>query len=418
VALLQLLADEGPARGILPVVGHVDHGIQSGSAAIASLVGRHAERLGLPMLQARLDLGPGTTETTARALRYGALERLRAEANACGIMTAHHADDQVETVLLRLLRGSGPAGLAAMAARTVSVVRPLLHASRSDLEAFVASSGLEVWEDPTNRDPVHLRNWVRGVVLPLLRDRLPDIDARLADVARHAADQRSAWDALLDRLPGLDLQADGSVSIATVPWLGTDAPLARQLLMALGRRAGCRVSVEGAARALALVQSGVSGRRAELGDGWSASLSFGRLFLVRDAEGAPAPAVLEGTMGRVDWNAWEVSWRQGVAEPLDRRGFVTWITEGPLAVAASEPGERLVPLGFSGRRPLARLFQDARVPAVERDRWPVLRRDGQAVWVPGVCRGADAVPLPGAVAIEVTVQRVAARPGPTYASST
>lgn len=417
VALLSLVTSLGPARGIVPVAVHVDHGIQPEAAQACALVERLAGRLGVLLVVRRLALGAAATETEARRARYEVLEQVRVEQGAHGVMTAHHADDQVETVLLRLVRGTGPAGLAAMAPASGRVIRPLLGVARSELLRFAADLGLETWEDPSNRDPKHLRNWVRGEVLPLLRGRLPDIDARLADVARQAGDQRAAWDALLDRLPGLDLQEDGAPSVAVAPWLTGDPVLARQLLMAIGRRAGCRVSAEAAGRVLKVVAAGVSGRRAELGGGWSAELSFGRVVLGRP-DAAPEASLLAGPDGHLRWDGWDLSWRPGRAESLSRQAFVSWFSEGPLEVGPPAPGDRIMPLGFDGRRPLVRLFQEARVARGEREHWPVFRRGGQVVWVPGVCRSALALPEGERATLEVRVERVAARPDPPYASAT
>lgn len=414
IVLLHLLATVGPAHGMQPIVGHVDHGIHPDSASVATLVERHAVRLGLPYRPAQLALGADATETAARAWRYEALEQLRREAGAHGIVTAHHAGDQGETVLMRLLRGSGPAGLAGMSQQR-GLLRPLLQVPARDLAAYAHAAGLEYWRDPANDDQVHLRNWVRATVLPLVRERLPDIDARLADVAHQAAGQRDAWDTLLDHLPGLDLQVHGTTSVATAPWLTNDTALARQLLMALGRRVGCHVSGAAASRALAVVRRGASGRRAELGGGWCAELSFGRLVL-RPRREAPRAVGLTGEHGAVEYGGWTIAWRPGRAAGMDRSGYVTWITRGSLEAGSPETGDRMVPLGFTQRRSLSRLLQEARVPAGERPAWLVLRRGDEVIWAPGVCRSAAALPAPGDVAIEVSVSRVAAGPGPAYAS--
>ncbi len=414
IALLHLLATVAPDHGMQPVVGHVDHGIHPDSASVAALVERHAVRLGLPYRAAQLALGAGTTETAARARRYEALERLRRESGAHGIITAHHAGDQGETVLMRVLRGSGPAGLAGMSQQR-GLVRPLLQVPARDLAAYADAVGLEYWRDPANDEQVHLRNWVRATLLPLVRERLPDIDARLADVAHQAAGQREAWDSLLDRLPGLDLQVHGTTSVATAPWLTDDTALARQLLVALGRRAGCHVSSAAASRALAVVRRGASGRRAELGGGWCAELAFGRLVL-RPGREAMRAVGLSGEHGVAGYGGWRIEWRPGRAAVMDRSGYVTWITKGPLEAGGPEAGDRLVPLGFTRRRSLSRLLQEARVPAGDRPAWLVLRRGGEVIWAPGVCRSAAALPAAGEAAIEVSVARVAAGPGPAYAS--
>ena len=413
-ALLLLIAELGPPRGIEPVVAHVDHGIHPASADVAKLVAGHAKRLGLPFVSEKLTLGADASETLARQFRYLSLHRMARDAGARGIMTAHHANDQVETVLMRVLKGSGPAGLAGMDVMTPSgIVRPLLRFPLAYLASVVAESGVKVWEDPANADPVHLRSWLRTEVLPMLRERIPEVYSNLHEVAGHARDQRDAWDALLDALPGLDLRHEGTVSVAVEPWLTGDAALARQLLAAVGRRAGTRLSQSALGRALALVQGGASGRRAELHAGWVAELSFGRLVLGRGNAEEPPVESLQGDLGRIVWNGWEIRWRRSSAGELERQGYVTWVSPGPLDVGTLQPGDRMQPLGFGGHRPLVPLFQDAKVPVLERRRWPVVRRDGEVVWVPGICRSASFAPAPQAPSIELQVSA-----GPSIAAPT
>jgi tRNA(Ile)-lysidine synthase len=402
------VADHGPAYGIRPIVGHVDHGIHPASAQVATLVRGHADRLGLQYLSERLELGAATSETVARRARYAALHHMARQAGARGILTAHHANDQVETVLMHVLRGSGPAGLAGMDVMTPEgVVRLLLRFPLAFLASVVAEEGLAVWQDPANSDPVHLRSWLRVEALPLLRERLPDVYSKLLEVAHQARDQREAWEDLIDRLPGLDLRHEATLSATVFPWFADDSPLARQLLAAVGRRAGIRLSQRAIQRALGLVRGGVSGRRADVGGGWGVELSFGRLVFSRQQEMELGREELRGDLGRMIWNGWEIRWRRGTAGATARRAFVTWISPGLLEIGPAEPGDRIQPLGFSGHRPLARLFQDAKVPVSERRTWPVLRRDGEVLWVPGVCRAALDVPAENREAVEV---QVSARP--------
>ncbi len=294
---------------------------------------------------------------------------------------------------MRALRGSGPAGLAGMeSARREDVVRPLLEMSGEDLQDFCSDMGLEHWVDPANRDPAHLRSWIREDLLPHLRRRLPDVEQRLLDVAEQARDHRGAWDQLLGQLPGLDFVDGDPASVAAFPWLAAESALSRQLLAAIGRRIGARLSQPAVRRALALVRAGASGRRVDLGQGWEAEFSFGRLVIERPARIAPGSVLLDGDLGRVVWQGWEVRWRRATAGDVVREGMGTWVTPGTLSVGAPVSGERLQPLGFGGRRPLVRLLQEARVPVSRRRSWPVVRRGTEVIWLPGVCRSAIAIP--------------------------
>src|SRR5216684_1383330 len=167
VALLDLLQQLAPEFGLALVVAHADHGIHAESGAVAAAVRQLAERWALPAEVGQLALGPGATETTARRARYAWLGEVRQRHAARYIATAHHRDDQLETILLRLLRGSAPAGLAGMAARARGgLVRPLLPFTKAELAAYVAARELPSHDDPANRDPRHLRTWVRLTLVP------------------------------------------------------------------------------------------------------------------------------------------------------------------------------------------------------------------------------------------------------------
>ncbi len=139
---------------------HVDHGLREGSALEADVVARTAARVGASFASVPVQVEPGPNlEARARRARYGALP--------ADVLTGHTADDQAETILLALLRGSGWQGLGGM---TPSPRRPLLDLRRSETRALCEDLGLETVEDPTNADPAHLRNRIRNELLPLLAD--------------------------------------------------------------------------------------------------------------------------------------------------------------------------------------------------------------------------------------------------------
>lgn len=198
-ALLALAAD----RGLAPVAVHVDHGLRAGSAAEAVMVADLAERLGVAFRADTVVIAPGANlEARARDARYAALEHVRDAVGATAILVGHTADDQAETVLLNLLRGSASAGLGGMPVRRGSIVRPLLGLRRDDAEAICAALGFEPVRDPTNADTSYRRAWVRHELLPRLcegaqRDVVPVI-ARQADVLRSESEYldglaRAAW---------------------------------------------------------------------------------------------------------------------------------------------------------------------------------------------------------------------------------
>lgn len=409
MVLLDLLSRLGPPAPDL-VVGHVDHGIHPDSESVARLVARHAADLGLPFVAARLRLGLAASETRARTARHAALRTLRRQAGARWILTAHHADDQRETVLMRVLRGSGPAGLAGMRRKGAGLARPLLGMESAHLRDYAVARRLEWWEDPANADPRHLRSWLRASLLPQVRARLPDLSGRLDLGRRHAARGRRAWSDSLAHWPGLGYLRDGdrhSVNWSVVAALPPALRLA--LTQALVRAAGGPAGARGVERAVGALQRGVSGMSADVGGGWRLEIAFGRLEVARpDAAGAVATGVLETGMGELPWGHWTIRWGPDTAPSLQPRdGGTAWFIPGTLLVRPWQPGDRVAPLGGTGHRLAARCFQDARVGAGVRRRWPVFVSPGEAVlaWIPGVCRSALRVPAGGDPAVRVELIR-------------
>lgn len=398
MALLDLLQRSRERHGLTLIVGHVDHGIADASHEVAAMVRRSAEALGIRFEGVRLQLGPGTGETEARRARMRSLEAMRQDGGAASIMLGHHADDQAETVLMRLLRGSGPAGLAAMASRDGALVRPLLPFRRSELARYVHLRGLSSWEDPANRDPRHLRSWLRTEVFPMVERRLPDVVERLQLAGADAGRARQAWEAATDALPGLDPSVDAAgVSVAAAPLAGYDSGLAGMLVRTLARRAGHVIGHRRAGQVLRLVQGGQSGAWVPLGGEWRASLDFGRLRIGRAPDSVPVteePHALAPPLA--GWGRWAFRLRREPApEEADRVGSTAWFGAGQLEVRGARPGDRMRPLGGVGHRPLVRLLQEARIPRVERSSVPVVLVDGVPAWVPGVVRAEVALPRPG-----------------------
>lgn len=404
VALLDLLDRTRDIHGWELITAHVDHGIDPASAEVASAVAELSARLGLRFESLTLALGPGATETEARAARYAALERIRHALGAGAVVTAHHADDQAETVLMRVLRGSGPAGLAAIAARSGPLFRPLLPFRRHELAAYLVERGLGARLDPANADARHLRSWIRHALLPQVEARLPDVHQRLLALGAQARRNRSAWDAVLESLPELGVtREDDGISVAA-PVLATyDSALGAELAIALARRAGCTIGARRAERLLSLASGGSSGDSVPLGEGWRGELAFGRLRVVRADAETPPPLEL-GDSGRTDWGRWRFTLRAAPAPPVQERSALTaWFPAAALTVRAPRAGDRILPIGGTGRRLVVRCFQDARVPRARRGSWPVLESAGVTLWIPGVCRAGALVPPAGSEALRVDV---------------
>ncbi|HSU39285.1 MAG TPA: tRNA lysidine(34) synthetase TilS [Polyangiaceae bacterium] len=180
MALLDVLAALAPKLAYELVAHGVDHGLRPEAVAELELAARHAAARGVPFERSRVSIAAGgNLQARARTARYTALDAAAERAGATFIATAHHADDRAETVLLRLLRGSGPRGLAVLPPLAGNRVRPLLRARRSDVLLHLQRHGVPFAEDPSNRDRRHLRVRVREELLPLLSELSPGVVAHL-----------------------------------------------------------------------------------------------------------------------------------------------------------------------------------------------------------------------------------------------
>lgn len=403
IALLDILHRGRDAHRRTLVVGHVDHGIDPGSAGVAARVAEVATELGYGFVTDTLALGVDATETRARAARRAALNRMADAVGAEAIITGHHADDQAETVLLRLLRGSGPAGLAAMAARRGRWVRPLLEIPRAALHEHIVLSGLPSWDDPANRDPRHLRSWLRHQVMPTLVERLPDVVTQLVGAARRAGRARTAWDEMPDLLPALDLErSERGISVAAPPLRGYRSAVRDAIVGALGRRCGVTLGARRLHEIGRLV-AGDGSRRIRVDRCLEVELAFDRLtFLPADISSfTPVPIECANTF---NVGAREVEVREAVATGVvDREAWETEIVSGRYLVRPWRPADRIRPLGGAGSRAVATLFREARVAPSRRADWPVVSEtDGATiVWVPGICRSDARLPQRGTEALHV-----------------
>jgi tRNA(Ile)-lysidine synthase len=406
VALLDLLAAAAPELGLTLVVAHADHGIQAGSGSVGRAVASLAARYDLPFELGELALGPDTTETVARRARYAWLGEVQRRRNARYLVTAHHQDDQAETVLLRALKGSAPAGLAGMPARgRGGLVRPLLSFTRAELAAHVAERGLGYHDDPANADPRHLRSWLRTALLPALADRLGTrVRGDLLRLGRAAASDRRAWDAVLELVPELALHTDAhAFGVARDALVRYDKTLSVALLRAAARRVGLVLGPARARQLLALARR-QSGRRLPLGQGWIAEVQFDRLHVGRGFACAAESVNPADAQGQAVFGAFTLNWRpESAPERVRRGGWTTWMADTDWEIRPGRPGDRLRPLGGTGRRELRRVLMEARVPRGERAQYPVVARGETILWVPGICRCADGLPEPGTRAVRVDV---------------
>jgi tRNA(Ile)-lysidine synthase len=246
LALAAAVAFEAPRAGMRSGVVVVDHGLQQGSADAAARAAGQARELGLdPVVVRKVTVGSdGGPEAAARSARYGALDAEAAESGAALILLGHTLDDQAETVLLGLARGSGATSLHGMATIGGGYARPLLGIRRATTVQFCVDSGLAPWLDPQNSDPSFARVRVRETVLPILERELgPGIAEAFARTAEQLREDSDALDHFAEELAEelADL-AESGISLP-VRALASNPPALRQRLIRLAVESEFHVSL-------------------------------------------------------------------------------------------------------------------------------------------------------------------------------
>lgn len=286
LALASAVAFEAPRLGLRAGAVTVDHGLQAGSAEHAATVAATLQAMGLePVTSLRAEVpGRGEAayagpEAAARQARYAVIEAAAVEFGASAVLFGHTMDDQAETVLLGLARGSGPRSLAGMPAVAGRYLRPLLGVRRSQTVAACAAEGLEPWQDPHNTDPAYTRTRVRQQILPLMEELLgPGVTeslARTADLMRADAD---ALDELAAEAADRLGSPDGGLEVAALAVLpvAVRSRLLRRAAIAAGAPAGS-LNAGHIASLDALVTSWHGQRWCDLPGGVRCARRYGRL---------------------------------------------------------------------------------------------------------------------------------------------
>jgi tRNA(Ile)-lysidine synthase len=383
--LLHALAALRPRLGPALEAVHVHHGLQGEADAWVRACERTCRSLGVPLRVLEVDARPApgeSPEAAARRARYRALGGVL-DAQTC-LATAHHLDDQAETLLLQLLRGAGPAGLAAMPviARLGAGwhVRPLLGCPREALHDYARRHGLSWVEDASNLDTRYGRNYLRQRVLPVLRQRWPSASRTLARAAHHQAEAAELLGELAEQdratapgsrpgtlsvraLAGLSQARQANLLRHWIRGLGLPVPDARQLAQVRAQALGAH-----AGRSPCVRWSGAELRRYRDDLHAMAPLPpHDPAMVLRWDPSAPLPIPHLG----LELRPWDLQ-RLGVA-----------VAGQGLTVRFRRGGERCRPAGAPHHRSLKKLFQEAGVPPWERERIPLIYAHGRLAAVMG-----------------------------------
>lgn len=397
LAAVRALEPERPIRAI-----HVDHGLQAASAGWRQACERAAAAARAELVVRAVDVDAHDArglEAAAREARYAAFAAVLEPGET--LLTAHHADDQLETMLMRVFRGTGVGGLAAVRAEGsiagLRVVRPLLEFTRAELEAQARAWGLEHVDDPSNDDTRFDRNFIRHHVVPGIRERWPGAARAAVRTARQmAAAEHVLEDVAIEDL-GLEREPDAATA-ATVDLerLRALSPARRDnALRHLIRRAGLPLPT---AAQLASLAEALAVERRDAGTrvawpGAEARIHRGRLHVLAplpprtpaaDARLAPGHA-WRGAAGRLEL----------VAAGAEAPGLPeSWLADG-LEIRFRAGGERFKPLADTHTREVKKLFQEAGIVPWMRERIPLLYAAGELVaiadlWLTDRVRAAPA----------------------------
>ena len=399
--------------GIDVVAAHLHHGQRTEADREQRLCEATADALGVPFATGRADVPRLARdrkiglEEAGREARYGFFRQAAARLECGLVATAHTRDDHVETVLFRIARGTGLAGLAGIPARRDGVVRPLLPFSRAETRAFCETRGLWFHDDPANSDPAFSRVRVRQEVLPALRAVNPGADAAIARLASMAEEE--------DRF--LDGAAAAALERAETPLNGELAFLTQDVEAAFDRRVldhlppvllrraarlaaralGAELDFEQSALALRGERGSVTAEGGEVALEWDEERLHGRVL--RPTTPFRHPLTLPG-----ETESDEFGWRL-VAYPVEAGGTPVRASlsaeidraavRGGLYFRSFAKGDTMRPLGFEGTRKLSDLLAEAGLTPAARARLPIVCDLIGPLWAPGVCLDERARPRGG-----------------------
>ncbi len=402
LALVDLLAEFHCEGAIRLFVAHFDHGLRGeASTRDAEFVRQFCAERNLPFFGGFADvretmrLVGGSLEEVARHMRYDYLYRVLTQIGGGLIATGHHKDDQAETVLLNLIRGSGGRGLAAMSRRRGYIVRPLLCLTRSEIDRYCHERNLQPRTDESNCNVEYYRNRVRHELIPLVQQRFnPSLTETLCRTAEILADgQEFIHQYVIERLSGWALRQKTGYRLDTATFSDLPAAVQRELLLVLleqlrGDTRGISFTHIEQIRQLFLQDHGA--RRIDLPGAWQARKSYQDLYVeaVPDAIAisrkpfandpgrtliaCPGETFLPefGVTVRCSLHTNELSPPADLGP--DKVAFDYTALQLPLYARRRMPGDVFQPLGAAGARKLKKLLIDLKVPLEQRDTLPII----------------------------------------------
>jgi tRNA(Ile)-lysidine synthase len=449
VALLHSLHQAAKQHRWRLTVAHLNHGIRGKKASDdAAFVEAMARRLRIPCVVGRarvpaLAKRKGISlEMAAREARYAFLVRTARAVKADVMATAHTADDQVETILLKLVRGAGRGGLSGMAAHSLveglPLMRPLLDVSRGEIEAYLRERNLSWREDESNRDTAFLRNRVRHELLPFLEKKF---NPQIREAVLRCGEVLGAEDAWMEGLaqeilkdctltPALSPEGRGSRYVQSDKLYGYPLAARRRVIRLWLVQQGvpaAGLDFESITRVEALLGRRQGSQTVELAGGWQVQRQYDRVSAGKAPSArrvgknipaikvkVPGVTLVKGLGLRIT-----VTLAPGIVKARGGRPGVfpaqatlsaKGLEQGGLWVRPGKAGDRMSPFGMKGTRKIQDILVDAKIPRAVRGRIPVLVCAERVVWLPGYRIDRKwAVDDEGAMNLQVVIEPVSSR---------
>lgn len=409
LGLLLFLHDIAEREGLSVGCCLVQHHLREEAEEEARYVARICERLEIPFFRRDVYVeearrtGGGSVETVARTLRYEALREVKKEAGYTLIALAHHADDQAETILFHLLRGSGARGLSGMAPKHDELIRPFLTVTKKEIEDFLTAFPYTPCHDATNDEMDATRNRIRHQLLPEMLSYNPN----LVETLLHTADILRAEDACMEEAAEAWLASHGGKgSLEKDAFRGLPLAMRRRvlqrMLLHMGEEA---VDFDTLSRLTLLAETEETGKRSstahvmmEIGqrdlyfykgntkkqeeDGlFLLAKHFFEKFMQKDVDKPQETAIISGKdSADALWHMETVRLRTRPAHLARNQYLLDAEKVGEVRLRTPGPGERMAALGMDGTKSIKRILQDAGIPAALRPHWPIAADEKEIYW--------------------------------------
>lgn len=340
-------------------------------------------------------------QEAARYLRYNALEEIAHENAASKIAVGHNADDQAETVLMRLFRGAGSLGLSGIPPVRKNIIRPLIEIERKEIEQFLEDEGIGFIVDSSNLKNIYLRNKIRHFMIPAIQSINKDIIKTLLRTADVFRDEERYFEILVTKtlMKLITRKTDRAIELFLIPLEGMDTVMIRRVLRrAIDETRGLGginfVHIEDM---IDLIKSGKSGDRIYLPDGVRAIKGYSTFIITSEQPvrlstyviGGPGELVLKESSMVIISSISDVSEFHSLnSRPLYGDGKTTAIIDSdkvhfPLTIRSRLQGDYFYPLGFGKKKKIQDYFVDEKIPRDERDAIPILTSGNSIVWIVG-----------------------------------